>query len=115
MSAREEAIKKLLDDGEDLTEENITAAMEAEKPKPDTNREVVETLNKLNDNMVLLRDEVKAQGLKEIRIPNIKMPEIKVPEQRIIQVPEQRKPRKLSFSFVRDANGNIINVTATEE
>lgn len=113
MSKREDAIKKLLDDGDELTEENIRAAIKPEEPKPDMSREVIGTLNKLNENIVLLRDEVKAQGNKEIKVPDIRMPEIKVPQATLIQ--PDRPRRKLIFSFVRDEHGNIIQATATEE
>ncbi len=113
MSEREEAIKKLLDDGADLTEENIQAVMKPEKPALDLSKELLNTLNSLNKNIDLLRDEMKTQKNKEFRIPEIKIPEIKVPQATIIQ--PDRPRRKLSFSFIRDQNGNIISATATEE
>ena len=112
MSDREDAIKKLLDDGDELTEENIKAAM---PPKPDTNKEVIQSLNAISQKLNEVIDAVNSQNNREIKIPEIKIPEIKIPEQRVIQVPMERKPRKLNFSFVRDENGNIISATATEE
>ncbi|HDZ26262.1 hypothetical protein LCGC14_1013790 [marine sediment metagenome] len=116
MTDREDAIKIILDNGGNMTEQDIQDVMDDIKknnPKPDTNREVIDTLNKINDNLNRLREDVKAQNNKEIRIPDFKIPDIKVPAATFIH--PERPRRKTSFSFVRDVNGNIISATAEEE
>ncbi len=114
MSEREEAIKKILGDGDELTEENILAAIKpAEKKAPDTNREVIETLQAISNKLNQVIDAVNAQGSREIKIPDIKVPEMKVPAPTIIQ--PQKDKRKFTFDFTYDQNGNIISAQATEE
>ena len=110
MSLREDAIKKLLDDGDELTEENIKAAM---PPKPDTNKEVIQALNAISQKLNKVIDAVNEKNNREIKIPDIKIPDIKVPAATFIH--PERPRRKLSFSFVRDEHGNIISAIATEE
>ena len=110
MSDREDAIKKLLDDGDELTEENIKTAM---PPKPDTNKEVIDELRNIRAEIKQLRGEVKNQRNQEIKIPEGKAPIVNVPAPVVIQ--SDRPRRKLNFSFIRDQNGNIISAKAEEE
>ncbi len=115
MSHREEAIKRILDEGADLTEENITAevnGLEKAAPKPDPNRDMLDQLKGIRDIMTQLVEVVTSQN-HEIKIPEIKLPTINVPPANVT-IPE-RSQRKTVYSFVRDDNGNIIQATADEE
>ncbi len=116
MSHREEAISRILDEGADLTEENITAEvsiLEAETPKPDPNEGVIRELQDVKASIDQLIEVVSAQSAREIKIPEIKIPTINVPPANIT-VPGTSGD-KFKMDITRDASGAIINVTATKE
>ena len=150
MGAREEAIKQILDEGADMTDENINSVMKSMKESSGTkgdmvtekiikitrkkkepgndNKDVVKSINQMQDNISGKIDQLiqtinsrqdRPINVPEIKIPDIHLPEIKLPQ---IIVPEQKaaqplpaQKKKFNFEFTRDVNGNIINVSASEE
>lgn len=111
MSRRSEAIKKVLDEGADLTEENIQANMEPEpEAKPDNSQALLEAVQGMRGEMSQLREEFRNKEM-TVNVPKPETPIVNIPKQ---ETPERPK-RKLSFSFTRDVDGRIINATATEE
>lgn len=119
MGIREEAIKQILDEGADMTDENINAVMKSieTKKKVAVKKEKEATVNAITGMQKSIGDKLDSliamQG-RPIIVPDIKIPEIKVPE---IKQPQQtvRDKKKFSFNIVRDVSGNIIALQASEE
>ena len=112
--SREQAIARILDEGADLTEDNISAElkkMDKAIPKPDPRQDVLQELKGVRGAINQLIEEVK-RG-REIKIPEIKVPAIIVPQANIT-IPEGPRKKRV-YEFVRDLNGNIIKATSTEE
>ena len=117
MGTREDAIKQILDEGADMTQENIRAvekSMETQK-KAKASSDNERMLQAVNQQNAKLDRVIELLGERQtITIPEIKVPDIHVPEPRAAAVPAVQK-RNFRFKFVRDESGNIIDAQAFEE
>jgi len=149
MGTREDAIKQILDEGADMTDENINSVMKAmdsgddddletaintiRKKASSVNRKAtINAINQMQKSMDNKMDQlievvtsrqdrainvtVPEIKLPEIKLPDIKVPDIYVPEIKVpVAEPSPREKRSYNFSIIRDGNGNIISLKASEE